>query len=284
MTYAKLTELFLQHHRQNHSAANTVVFYRTQLGQLARAGLHSKAIEKITPADILGALAEANEGKSPTTQRSRAVALDQLQKYAVTLGLLAKPWCSKLPKPAPRQRDRIPTDAETKAILRHSNARFRLIYQALRLSGARPNELCRAQIANFEADASGETGVIVLQEHKTARKSGKPRTIVVGRKLGKLLRLAIGKRKSGPLFQAPRGNGWTVKNLSTQFLRARTAAGLDRELVLYSARHEAGTAFCREHGILQASRLLGHATINTTQRYVHPDLEELKQAQDAAHG
>jgi integrase len=284
VTYQKLTELFLTHHRQNQSAANTVVFYRTQLGQLGRAGLHGQAIDKLTPADILGALAEANDGKSPTTQRHRAVAVDQLQKYAVTLGLLSKPWCSKLPKPTPRQRDRIPTDAETKALLRHSNARFRLIYQALRLSGARPNELCRAQISNFEPDSSGETGVIVLQEHKTARKSGKPRTIVVGRKLGKLLRLAIGKRKSGPLFQAPRGNGWTVKNLSTQFLRARTAAGLDRELVLYSARHEAGTAFCKEHGILKASRLLGHATINTTQRYVHPDLEELKQAQDAAHG
>jgi integrase len=112
---------------------------------------------------------------------------------------------------------------------------------------------------------------------------GKPRTIPVGRKLGKLLRLAIGRRTSGPIFLSPRNHGWTVKNLSTQFARLRTAAGLDRQLVLYSARHEAGTNFCREHGILTASRLLGHANINTTQRYVHPEMEELKAAQDSAN-
>lgn len=282
MIFTKLVELFLQHHRQQRSAANTVTFYRTQLSTLGKTGLSKRPIDAITPAEILGTLAEANADKSPTTQRSRAIALDQLQKYAVDLGLMAKLWCPKLPKPTPRQRDRVPTEAETKAILSHASAAFRLIYECLRQSGARPNELCRAQISDFHADAGGVTGVIVLVEHKTARKSGKPRQIPVGRKLGKLLRLAIGKRTQGPIFRTPRGNAWTVKNLSTQFLRLRQAAGLDAALVLYSARHEAGTRFCAEHGILKASRLLGHATINTTQRYVHPDLEELKAAQDSS--
>jgi site-specific recombinase XerD len=106
----------------------------------------------------------------------------------------------------------------------------------------------------------------------------------VGRKLGKLLRLAIGRRTTGPIFLSPRNHGWTVKNLSTQFARLRTAAGLDRELVLYSARHEAGTNFCREHGILKAARLLGHARIETTQRYVHLNIDELKDAQDSSGG
>lgn len=282
MTFTKLTDLFLQHHRQQRSAANTVVFYRTQLNTLGKAGLAKRSIESITPAEILGALAEANADKSPTTQRSRAIALDQLQKYAVELGLMPKLWCPKLPKPTPRQRDRIPTESETKALLSHATAPFRLIYECLRQSGARPNELCRAQIADFVVDPGQLTGVIVLAEHKTARKSGKPRQIPVGRKLGKLLRLAIGRRTAGPIFRTRRGKAWTVKNLSTQFLRLRQAAGLDPALVLYSARHEAGTRFCSEHGILKASRLLGHATINTTQRYVHPDLEELKAAQDSS--
>lgn len=281
MTFAKLTELFLAHHKQNQSAKNTVVFYRTQLGQVAR-HLGKKAIDAIAPADVLTALAHVNAGKSPTTQRHRAVAIDQLQKYATTLGLIGKPWLAKIPKPTPRQRDRIPSEEETKAILRAAPAKFRLIYECLRLSGARPNELARARIEDWQPDPNGKTGVIVLAEHKTARKSGKPRQIPVGSKLGRLLRLAIGKRKTGPIFTTTRGHAWTVKNLSTQFLRLRTAAKLDPALVLYSARHEAGTNFCRQHGILKASRLLGHATINTTQRYVHPDMDELKQAQDDA--
>lgn len=281
MTFSKLVDLFLAHHKQNQSAQNTVVFYRTQLGQLGQ-HLGKKTISAIGPADVLQALAAANTGKSPTTQRHRGVAIDQLQKYATSLQLISKPWLAKVPKPTPRQRDRIPTPDETRALMRHAHAKFRLIYECLRLSGARPNEMARARIEDWQIDANGQTGVIVLQEHKTARKSGKPRQIPVGKKLGRLLRLAIGKRKTGPIFLTCRGHGWTVKNLSNQFLRLRSAAGLDPALVLYSARHEAGTNFCREHGILKASRLLGHATINTTQRYVHPDLDELKDAQDAS--
>lgn len=231
MQFRALVDLFLRHHTQHHSAANTLIFYRTQLGQLAP---HlTKPVERLGPADILLALDQANRGKSPTTQRHRAVAIDQLQKYAVTLDLIPKPWLAKVPKPTPSQRQRIPTEEETRALMARATSRFRLIYEALRLSGARPNELCRATIADWHRDANGQTGVIVLAEHKTARKSGKPRTIPIGRKLGKLLRLAIGRRTAGPIFLSPRNHGWTVKNLSTQFARLRDA-GLDRELVLYS--------------------------------------------------
>jgi len=280
--FRALVDLFLRHHTQHHSAQNTVVFYRTQLGQLAP---HlAKTVDKIGPADILVALDRANAGKSPTTQRHRAVAIDQLQKYALSLEIISRLWLAKVPKPTPSQRQRIPTDDETKSLMRLAHARFRLIYEALRISGARPNELCRATIDDWQRDANGQTGVIVLQQHKTARKSGRPRTIPVGRKLGKLLRLAIGRRTTGPIFLSPRNHGWTVKNLSTQFARLRSAAGLDRELVLYSARHEAGTNFCREHGILKAARLLGHARIETTQRYVHLNIDELKDAQDSSGG
>jgi site-specific recombinase XerD len=57
-------------------------------------------------------------------------------------------------------------------------------------------------------------------------------------------------------------------------------AGLPRDLVLYLARHECGTKICREKGIEYARRLLGHANISTTQRYMHLDDHELAEAQD----
>jgi len=44
--------------------------------------------------------------------------------------------------------------------------------------------------------------------------------------------------------------------------------------------HECGTKICREKGIECARRLLGHANISTTQRYVHLDDRELADAQD----
>lgn len=57
-------------------------------------------------------------------------------------------------------------------------------------------------------------------------------------------------------------------------------ASLNRVLLLGNARHECGTKICREKGIEYARRLLGHANISSTQRYVHLDDRELADAQD----
>ena len=69
-------------------------------------------------------------------------------------------------------------------------------------------------------------------------------------------------------------------NLSRTYSRLRDQAGLPRDLVLYLARHECGTKICREKGIEYARRLLGHTDIATTQRYMHLDERELRDAQD----
>jgi hypothetical protein len=71
-----------------------------------------------------------------------------------------------------------------------------------------------------------------------------------------------------------------VPNLSRTYSRLRNDAGLPRDLVLYLARHECGTKVCRQKGIEFARRLLGHANISTTQRYMHLDDRELADAQD----
>ena len=121
----------------------------------------------------------------------------------------------------------------------------------------------------------------MLKDHKTARKAGKPRRIPIG-KLGELLNQAIGGRQAGPTFLSPAGMAWTVPHLSRTYSRPRDNAGLPRDLVLYLARHECGTKICREKGIEYARRLLGHANIATTQRYMHLDDRELAEAQDLA--
>jgi integrase len=170
----------------------------------------------------------------------------------------------------------VPTTAENEAILDRASPPFRLIYLALRQCGARPGELCRATIADIDRTANA----IVLRDHKTARKTGKPRRIPIGRKLGELLDQAIRTRTEGPIFLSPAGKPWKVGNLSRTYSRLRDLAGLPRDLVLYLARHECGTKICREKGIEYARRLLGHANISTTQRYMHLDDRELADAQD----
>jgi integrase len=136
--------------------------------------------------------------------------------------------------------------------------------------------LCRATIADIDRAANA----IILREHKTACKTGKPRRIPIGRKLAELLAQAIGDRPTGPIFLSPAGRPWQVTNLSRTYSRLRDNAGLPRDLVLYLARHECRTKICREKGIEFARRLLGHATITTTQRYMHLHDQELRDAQD----
>ena len=82
------------------------------------------------------------------------------------------------------------------------------------------------------------------------------------------------------MFLSPKGKQWKVANLSRTYSRLRDDADLSKDLVLYLARHECGTKICREKGIEYARRLLGHANISTTQRYMHLDDRELADAQD----
>ena len=146
-------------------------------------------------------LAKAGAGMSDSTRHHDVVALQRLQKFALEHKIIEKPVFGKLDKPRVGRRDRVPTAAETEAILAKASPSFRLIYSALRQCGARPGELCRATIA----DVDRANRVITLKEHKTARKTDEMRRIPIGRKLGDLLDRAIGTRTEGPVFLSPAG-------------------------------------------------------------------------------
>jgi integrase len=258
-----------------HRSPPTTAFYRTRLRRFCQK-YNDRDLATLTPLEVDEHLAEAGRGMSDSTNHHNAVALERLQKFAIQNKLLDKPVFGNLEKPRVGRRDRVPTPAETEGILAHASRQFRLIYSALRQCGARPGELCRATIADVDRGKC----VITLKEHKTSRKTGQPRRIPIGRKLGELLDQAIGQRTEGPVFLSPAGKAWTVPNLSRTYSRLRDVAGLPRDLVLYLARHECGTKICREKGIEFARRLLGHANISTTQRYMHLDDRELADAQD----
>ena len=274
MQIDELTDKFFAWNSRNRAPA-TVAFYRARLKKFCEA-YNTRDLASLTPLEIDEHLAAAGTGMSDSTRHHDVVALERLQKFAIENKLLDKPVFGNLEKPRVGRRDRIPTLAETEAILMKASPAFRLIYSALRQCGARPGELCRATIA----DVDRVNRVITLKEHKTVRKTGQPRRIPVGRKLGVLLDQAIGDRTEGPVFLSPTGRQWRVGNLSRTYSRLRDLAGLPKDLVLYLARHECGTKICREKGIEYARRLLGHTNISTTQRYMHLDDGELADAQD----
>lgn len=261
-----------------HRAPATCRFYGSRLQAFGRQ-FGNRDFGSLTPLEIDRYLDQAGQGMTDSTKHHNIVAIERLHGFALENKLLDRPLFAPkhFEKPRIGQRTRLPTDAETAAILKRASPAFALIYAALRQCGARPGELCRLDIA----DVDREKGVIVLMQHKTARKTGKPRRFPIGKKFGLLLDQAIAGRPAGPVFRTKTGRRWTVPHLSRTYTLIRQRAKLAEELVLYLARHEFGTKVCRQKGIDVASRLLGHANLQTTQRYVHPDDQELADAQDA---
>jgi integrase len=137
--------------------------------------------------------------------------------------------------------------------------------------------LCRAQIS----DVDWQTGRITLEEHKTARKTGRPRVIPIGKNFGQTLQKAIDHRQAGPVFRSPTGAAWTVSNLSSTHWRLRNAGGLPHDLVLYLARHRFGTEALRAGIPLKdVADLMGHVSVTTTEFYLHRDVTEPASGQD----
>lgn len=282
MVISELIAIFLKHVGETRKPA-TVKQYRQRLKLFAdRFG--SRELATLTPLEVEDYLADAGrwpaghphagEQKSPDTRRANAIAFQQLQGFAKRHREIPALILDEIDKPAGRERDRLPTEAETNAILAEASPAFRLIYSALRQSGARPNELARARIEDIDQ------GLIVLADHKTASKTGKPRTIAIGKKLGDLIRKGIGTRTTGPIFLSPNGRPWTAAGISATYRRIRDRLQLPRDLCLYLARHEHATKLCKEKGIHAAAAALGHAKITTTQRYVKTDAESLRDNQD----
>lgn len=209
---------------------------------------------------------------SPTTQRHNLVAFDQVMRFALDRGEIEKPWYKPkdLPKPKARNRDYVPTAEQLSKMLSVMRPDAQPVIRCLRLCGARPSEICAAQVSNLEGKPG--TMSIVLDEHKTARKTGMKRTIRLSPAAEAIVLEAITGRESGTIFRTASGLDWNVARLSREFRRCRNHFGFSDELVLYSMRHTTASLMIDSGADISEVKLqLGHTDIGTTQRYVHPD-------------
>lgn len=278
MTVGKLVKLFLKHNERlaasGERSEKTVKFYRSRFKLLTKyfAGRKWKSL---TSLEVLDYLEHAGKGRAGTTRRHNAVALTTLQAWAIKQGLAKRRIFKGLEKPPMGRRTFTPTEEQTAALLEHASVHFRLIHAALAQSAARPGEMCQINIDDIHW-RRGTHGVIVLKQHKTARKTGKPRIIPMGQKLWAILRTAIGKRATGPVFRTASGKRWDPAHLSSMFRRLRDAAGLPKEYVLYSERHGSATRMLKAIGDIKVvSEIIGHSSVIMTERYTHVAVAEL---------
>lgn len=254
----------------------TVATYRGRLASL-RTSMGYRELVHLRPAECEAWLDRAIADKAPDTVRLTIIAAQRWQAWAMDAGHLAEEKFAPRQKPGGRQRQALPTKEENRLLLQHASEEFRPIFRALRLTGARPGELCRATIADLDL----QTGEILLADHKTVRKTGKPRRIPIGHPaLRAILETAIAGRQEGEIFLRSCGRPWTPSALSAAYRKARKAAGLRDELVLYLTRHEHGTEMYRRTRDPKAvSDALGHSSPTTTFRYMRAQLDILQENQ-----
>jgi len=86
---------------------------------------------------------------------------------------------------------------------------------------------------------------------------------------------AAGFPESGWVFAGKSSCGHIV-TIHKAFTRARTLAGLPKELVLYTARHGAATDLAAVLSTKEVMNVLGHSDAATAMRYQHPETANLQ--------
>ncbi len=197
------------------------------------------------------------------------VAVKRAFNWADTEGLLQPNPIKSVKKPPQRRRDRVLSEAERKEVLGAiKDESFREFVFAMMETGARPGEVRKVTAA----DVNLELGVWAFKEHKTAKRTGKPRVVYLTPAMVELTRKLAEKYPEGPLFRGPRSKrGFSRNGVRCRFRNLREKLPHLKDVISYTARHSFATqALVRGVGIAQVAELLGHVdTSMVTEHYAH---------------
>lgn len=266
-TAADLVPVFV---RQLDVKPKTRVDYADRLAWLAgRFG--AVAVSALDPQQVEDELKLT--GWKANTRRQTANVIEAFVRWAGRVGF-------RLKKPPVESRgdDAIMTPDEMRTLLAASTGDFGPYLQTLWLSGCRPSEARNMTCENVNWDA----GVAVLREHKTSKKTGKPRLVPLSVEAVAVLDGQRAKHKVGHLFRSDvtggAYRGWEVGRLMRQ---VRERAGVRESCVCYGYRHTFAATLVRD-GVStgRVAAILGHTSSGMVERvYGHltSDMQGLRQ-------
>lgn len=247
---------------------------------------------------------------APASQVQALAALRSFLTWSRTMGAHALPGdvvqvALRTPRATVLRPYNVLSDAEIAGVLGAAgNPRDRALLAVLLGAGLRAAEVCALDVRDVQEDGDGGTVLLVRQG-----KGRKDRAVPVQPDVARLVRAylaASGRRlgDEGPLFRAHdraahrradqhrerdhqhRDHQRDDRRLSTRAVgylvqRAAAAAGVEAKAISpHSLRHSFALRALRHGGnVVAVSKLLGHASISTTQRYVdHLAVAELRAA------
>lgn len=284
---------------QRRASRHTVSAYAGDLAQLLAFVREKRPGKRLRPADLdvlllrgwLGALARTH---TPSSIARKIGAARAFLRHLRKLGEIEKNPAAELS--LPKVRRPLPTfiDVDSAAEVMETpgedtpeGLRDRAILETLYGSGLRVSELCSLDIQSIDVESAPSVRVI--------GKGNKERVVPLGSKAvlalssylerrGELVREGTTPAEQKALFLTRIGRRIGVRAVQ-RLVHRYGALGAGRgDLHPHALRHTCATHLLDGGADLRSiQKLLGHASLSTTQRYAHVSIDHLMKVYDAAH-
>lgn len=287
MTLSEAIVAFLKQLRDVRLASpHTVDAYRRDLksfiagtGEMPLAGVQRTHVQ-----DWL--VAQHAAGRAPASLARRLSALRSMFDAAVRAG-----WCEVNPTDGmspPKKARRLPRtlSAEQTALLMKptdadSELRDAALLAVMYGCGLRVSEAVGLDVSDVDMQSA---------ELRVLGKGGKERIAPMAEGVLRLLATYLDTRLANPdvqvqaLFLNRRGGRLTTRSVQRMLKQRALATGADSSVTPHRLRHSFATHLLAGGVDLRAiQELLGHASLSTTERYTHLDIDKLTGIYDAAH-
>jgi integrase len=277
LTVAELCDRFLRWSKLRHTE-ETFTWHQTFLQRFCDLHGKTKATE-VVPYHVTLWL-DANP-KWKGARRHAAYAVKRAFSWAFKEGLLSKHVLAGVTIERSGKRNRILSREEREKILAAiPDQAFKDFVTALQATGCRPSEVARVTAADVNLDL----GVWTLTQHKTAKKTGRPRVVYLTPVIVELTRRLVATYPDGPLFRTHRGKKpWNRNAVRLRFRRLRDKLPELGEVISYSYRHTFCTdALVNGVGVAQVAELLGHTSTEMVMRHYSKLSQKVEHLRDAA--
>jgi integrase len=270
-TYLPDFETWITNHQTLRPESKT--FYKRGIKLLAASKLAEMHLDEITDSVCVG-IRFSKAGPASENQALRT--LRRVLAEAARNGWLPRP--PRLSLRPEEGRKLILDDGYEAALAPHLGQDSRDVICLMRQTGCRPSEV----LAMNWMHVDWENWCYRVPRGKT--KKSERTVLLASAGLEVLHRRHVLQNcpRAGWVFPCARAATGHRTSIEAEFRTARKKAGLPQQLVLYCARHDAGTNFMRLTGNPKLVQdLLGHSDISTTGRYVHPQASEVQKIRDA---
>lgn len=261
VTVAELFELFLTHAKSHYKSYEWFLWFL----KAADKSFGNVIVSQLKPYHVTTWIEKCHP-KWSDSSRNRAISCVQAAlNYAVDQGVLERSPLSKMKKPQIARRERVLTGEERELLLANSHDdAFKEFLVAMLETGCRVGEVGSVTKANFHQ----EGGYWLFSEHKTKKKTEKPRIVYLTDAVLALSARLSAKHPDGPLFRNKLGKPWTRNAIRCRFRRMRERIPALKSVVAYTLRHTYITeALARGLSDATVAELVGHA--NTDMIHKH---------------